>query len=41
MSTGKRTLPVEHIAKKKALRSITIQEIIGFPRVGLESKLKN
>ena len=32
-STRKRTLQEEFIAKKKELRSITILEITGFPRV--------
>jgi len=32
------TLQGEDIVKKKALRFITILEIIGSPRVGLENK---
>ena len=39
MNTKIKTLQEDNIAKKKALRSITILEIIDFLRVDLESKL--
>jgi len=38
MSTRKRTLQEEFIAKKRESNSITTREIIDFLRVGLESK---